>query len=140
MTSIIRTESDRENQVPAAAQSSPCLAFLIVSSAVFLVSLDATVAGGGLQAQAGLTVTPGPLLVVPTTIVTGRLGHQPFLVGGSLLYACSGTWMLLVPGTQPGYLRDWLPGLLMSGAGVGLAFNLAVLTALLSCPINIRPR
>ncbi len=74
--------------------------------------------------QAGLAVTPGPLLVMPTAIVTGRLagrlGHRPFLVGGSLLYACSGLWMLLVPGTQPDYLHHWLPGLLMSGIGVGL--------------------
>jgi MFS family permease len=74
--------------------------------------------------QAGLAVTPGPLLVMPTAIITGRLagrlGHRPFLVGGSLLYACSGLWMLLVPGTQPDYLHHWLPGLLMSGIGVGL--------------------
>lgn len=74
--------------------------------------------------QAGLAVTPGPLTVMPTAIITGRLagrmGHRPFLVAGSLLYACSGLWMLLVPGTQPEYLRDWLPGLLMSGVGVGL--------------------
>ena len=74
--------------------------------------------------QAGLAVTPGPLLVMPTAIITGRLagrlGHRPFLVGGSLLYACSGLWMLLVPGEQPEYLRHWLPGLLMSGVAVGL--------------------
>jgi len=42
---------------------------------------------------AGLAVTPGPLLVMPTAIVTGRLasrlGHRRFLVGGSLLYAAS---------------------------------------------------
>lgn len=74
--------------------------------------------------QAGLAVTPGPLLVMPTAVLTGRLagrlGHRPFLVGGSLLYACSSLWLLMVPGTQPDYLRDWLPGLLMSGVGVGL--------------------
>ncbi|MGY0195065.1 MFS transporter [Leptothrix sp. BB-4] len=74
--------------------------------------------------QAGLAVTPGPLLVMPTAIVSGRLagrlGHRPFLVGGSLLYACSALWLLLVPGTQPEYLRHWLPGLLMSGIAVGL--------------------
>lgn len=74
--------------------------------------------------QAGLAVTPGPLLVMPTAIVTGRLaarlGHRPFLVGGSLLYACSSLWFLLVPGAQPDYLHAWLPGLLMSGVSVGL--------------------
>ncbi|MDM0116006.1 MFS transporter [Variovorax sp. J22R133] len=74
--------------------------------------------------QAGLAVTPGPLLVMPTAIVTGRLatrlGHRPFLVGGSLLYACSSLWFLLVPGTEPQYLSHWLPGLMMSGIAVGL--------------------
>ncbi len=88
--------------------------------------------------QAGLAVTPGPLLVIPTAIVTGRLagrlGHRPFLVGGSLLYACSGLWLLLVPGTQPDYLRDWLPGLLMSGVSVGL-----VLPSLAGAAVNRLP-
>jgi EmrB/QacA subfamily drug resistance transporter len=74
--------------------------------------------------QAGLAVTPGPLLVMPTAIVTGRLaarlGHRPFLVGGSLLYACSSLWFLLVPGVEPDYLHQWLPGLVMSGISVGL--------------------
>jgi EmrB/QacA subfamily drug resistance transporter len=74
--------------------------------------------------QAGLAVTPGPLLVMPTAIVTGRLaarlGHRRFLVGGSLLYACSSLWFLLVPGTEPQYLTHWLPGLMMSGIAVGL--------------------
>lgn len=73
---------------------------------------------------AGIAVTPGPLLVVPTAIVTGRLaarlGHRRFLVGGSLLYAASSTWFMLVPGLQPHYVRHWLPGLLMSGIAVGL--------------------
>lgn len=74
--------------------------------------------------QAGLAVTPGPLLVMPTAILTGRLasrlGHRPFLVGGSLLYAGSSLWLLLVPGNEPNYLLHWLPGLMMSGIAVGL--------------------
>lgn len=74
--------------------------------------------------QAGLAVTPGPLLVIPTAIVTGRLaarlGHRPFLLGGSLVYAASGLWLLLVPGTEPDYLHHWLPALVLSGVGVGL--------------------
>lgn len=74
--------------------------------------------------QAGLAVTPGPLLVMPTAIVTGRLasrlGHRPFLVGGAILYACSSMWLLFMPGDQPDYVFRWLPGLLMSGIAVGL--------------------
>ena len=74
--------------------------------------------------QAGLAITPGPLLVIPFAIMSGRLaarlGHRPFLVGGALIYACSGLWFLLVPGANAAYVTHWLPGLVMSGIGVGL--------------------
>jgi len=75
-------------------------------------------------ARAGLAIAPGPLTVIPVAILTGRLagrfGHRPFLVGGSLLYAAAGLWFLLVPGTDAAYATHWLPGLLLSGASVGL--------------------
>jgi EmrB/QacA subfamily drug resistance transporter len=76
------------------------------------------------QALAGLAIAPGPLMVIPVAIVTGRLagryGHRPFLVGGALLFAASGLWFLLVPGAEPAYATQWLPGLFLSGASVGL--------------------
>ena len=88
--------------------------------------------------QAGLAVTPGPLLVIPTAIVTGRLatrlGHRRFLVGGSLLYAASSLWFLLVPGTEAQYVSHWLPGLVMSGIAVGL-----VLPSLSAAAVNRLP-
>ena len=73
---------------------------------------------------AGIAVTPGPLLVVPTAIISGRfaarLGHRPGLVIGSLVYAASGLWLALVPGTTPAYWTQWFPGLILSGLGVGM--------------------
>lgn len=88
--------------------------------------------------QAGLAITPGPLLVIPFAVLSGRLagrlGHRPFLVGGSLLYACSGLWFLFVPGAQPAYLTDWLPGLILSGISVGL-----VLPSLSAAAVNRLP-
>jgi EmrB/QacA subfamily drug resistance transporter len=88
--------------------------------------------------QAGLAITPGPLLVIPFAIMSGRLaarlGHRPFLVGGSLIYACSGLWFMLVPGAQASYLTHWLPGLVMSGIGVGL-----VLPSLSAAAVNRLP-
>jgi EmrB/QacA subfamily drug resistance transporter len=88
--------------------------------------------------QAGLAITPGPLLVIPFAILSGRLaarlGHRPFLVGGGLLYACSGLWFLLVPGAQAAYLTHWLPGLVMSGISVGL-----VLPSLAAAAVNRLP-
>lgn len=88
--------------------------------------------------RAGLAITPGPLLVVVTAIITGRIaariGHRIFLVGGSLVYAASGLWFLLVPGLTPDYLHHWLPGVLMSGLGVGL-----VLPSLSAAAVNKLP-
>ena len=73
---------------------------------------------------AGLAITPGPLLVTPVAAISGRLaarhGHRPLLVAGCLVYAASGLWFLLVPGTEPAYLTQWLPGALLSGMGVGM--------------------
>ncbi|MED5618453.1 MFS transporter [Ideonella sp. BN130291] len=74
--------------------------------------------------QAGLAVTPGPLLVVPVAVLSGRLagrvGHRPLLVAGSLVYAASGLWFYLRAGPVPDYLGAWLPGLLLSGTAVGM--------------------
>jgi EmrB/QacA subfamily drug resistance transporter len=88
--------------------------------------------------QAGLAITPGPLLVIPFAIMSGRLaarlGHRPFLVGGGLVYACSGLWFMLVPDAQAAYLTHWLPGLVMSGIGVGL-----VLPSLSAAAVNRLP-
>jgi EmrB/QacA subfamily drug resistance transporter len=73
---------------------------------------------------AGLAITPGPLLVTPVAAISGRLasqyGHRPLLVTGCLVYAASGLWFLLVPGTEPAYLTQWLPGALLTGTGVGM--------------------
>ncbi|MHA6821409.1 MFS transporter [Ralstonia pseudosolanacearum] len=73
---------------------------------------------------AGLAITPGPLLVIPVAMFSGRIasrhGHRPLLVAGSLLYASSAMWFLLVPGLTPAYLTHWLPGMLLSGLGVGM--------------------
>ncbi len=88
--------------------------------------------------RAGLAITPGPLLVVVTAIIVGRIaariGHRPFLVGGSLVYAAAGAWFLFVPEQTPDYLHHWLPGVLMSGLGVGM-----VLPSLAAAAVNRLP-
>ena len=74
--------------------------------------------------RAGLAITPGPLIVMPVAIISGRLaarlGHRPFLVVGSLIYGAAGLWFLSMAGTEPSYALHWLPGQLLSGIGVGL--------------------
>ncbi|WP_369936730.1 DHA2 family efflux MFS transporter permease subunit [Xanthomonas tesorieronis] len=73
---------------------------------------------------AGVAMAPGPLMVVPAAALSGRVagrhGHRPLLVVGCLIYAASAVWFLLVPGTEPAYVTQWLPGMLLSGIGVGM--------------------
>ncbi len=74
--------------------------------------------------QAGLAVTPGPLAVVPVAIVGGRLadryGYRPVLIAGGLVTALGGVWLAHVTGFGPNFLGGWLPGMALTGAGVGL--------------------
>jgi EmrB/QacA subfamily drug resistance transporter len=73
---------------------------------------------------AGIAIVPGPLMVVPTAIISGRfaakLGHRPGLVIGSLVYGASGLWLALIPGLTPAYWSAWFPALILSGIGVGM--------------------
>lgn len=73
---------------------------------------------------AGLAIAAGPLTVVPVAFLAGRVaarsGHRFLLVGGSLVFAVAGAWLLLVPGHKAAYLSQWLPAMLLSGIGVGM--------------------
>ena len=75
-------------------------------------------------AQAGLAGSLGPLIVVPTAIVSGRfaarVGHKLLLVTGSLLSTTASIWFAVVPGVNPDYLYAWLPGVILTGLGVGM--------------------
>ncbi|HIV69845.1 MAG TPA: DHA2 family efflux MFS transporter permease subunit [Candidatus Aquabacterium excrementipullorum] len=74
--------------------------------------------------QAGVAVTPGPLLVIPVAVLSGRWaakhGHRGLLVGGSLVYALGGLWFWTMAGPTPDYLHTWLPGMFLTGTGVGM--------------------
>ena len=74
--------------------------------------------------KAGLAATPGPLLVVPVSILAGRFagrfGHRPVLMAGSVICAAGGLWFYLVPGLNPDFLHAWLPGMFLTGIGTGM--------------------
>ncbi len=90
--------------------------------------------------QAGLAIAPGPLLVAPVAILSGRIaarvGHRPLLVGGAFVYGSSGLWYLLVPGVEPAYLTHWLPGLLLAGIGTGMTLPSLSAAAVNRLPIH----
>ncbi len=76
------------------------------------------------QSLAGLAAMPGPLLVIPSAILSGRLathfGQRPLLIAGGLLFAVSQIWYLLRVSAQPDYFVSWLPGQILAGLAIGM--------------------
>jgi EmrB/QacA subfamily drug resistance transporter len=74
--------------------------------------------------QAGLAITPGPLMVIPVAILAGRFadrrGHRGVLVTGGLLFAFGGALLYAALDSPPDFLTTWLPTALVMGCGVGL--------------------
>lgn len=75
--------------------------------------------------NAGLAVVPGPLfsafIAGPAGKLADRLGHRVPIVPGTILYAI-GLMIFVGAGTEPNYLGIWLPGQILVGLGIGLAF------------------
>ncbi|HEU4406134.1 MAG TPA: MFS transporter [Polyangiaceae bacterium] len=94
------------------------------TAAFFGNVLFLTKAWGYSLQQAGLAVTPGPLTVVPVAIVGGRLadryGCRPVLFAGGLVSAAGSAWLMRATGLEPNFFATWLPGIVLTGAGVGL--------------------
>lgn len=92
------------------------------------------------QTLAGAAIMPGPLMVIPTALISGKIaskiGHRPLLIAGAITYALSGLWFLLVPDANPNYVRDWLPGLFLSGMSVGLVMPSLSAAAVFGLPHN----
>jgi EmrB/QacA subfamily drug resistance transporter len=81
--------------------------------------------------EAGLAVTPGPLVVAvvsgPAGRVASRAGFRPVLLAGFTVFLCGLVWFATRVGVHPDYLTTWLPGTLIIGLGIGM--TLPVLSA-----------
>ncbi len=80
--------------------------------------------------QAGLALTPGPLVAVlvagPSSRLVQRIGHRPVLVFGGLWWGAAVLWFVERVGLTPEFLGQWLPGMVLLGIGAGTLFpNLA---------------
>ncbi len=73
---------------------------------------------------AGLMLFPGPAMAtafsIPSARLGARIGYRLPGVAGSLLVAAGSAWFILRTGDRPRYLSEYLPGQLITGAGVGL--------------------
>ncbi|MGZ4299464.1 MAG: MFS transporter, partial [Solirubrobacteraceae bacterium] len=89
--------------------------------------------------QTGLGVAPGPLMVpLFSFLVAGRLiarfGPGRVIAAGATIYAAGATWWALRSGLTPNYAGAMLPGMLMTGIGVGLTLPTFMSTGASSLP------
>jgi len=73
--------------------------------------------------HAGIAAAPGPLLVIPTAVLGGKIaaraGHRRLLVGGALMFAAGALWNATMLAATPSYVM-MLPGIVLTGVGTGL--------------------
>jgi NTE family protein len=75
--------------------------------------------------EAGLATLPGPLLSTvfagPAGKLADRFGHRAVVVPGALVFS-AGVLVLRSAGAEPDWVGTWLPGAVLTGIGIGLAF------------------
>lgn len=74
--------------------------------------------------HAGIAAAPGPLLVIPASVISGhiaaRVGHRRLLVIGALVFGAGALWNSFALGAEPAYLAEWVPGMVLIGIGTGM--------------------
>jgi EmrB/QacA subfamily drug resistance transporter len=88
--------------------------------------------------RAGLAVTPGPIVVAVVSAFSGRAaarhGFRTVLLPGSACFAAGLAWLATQVGGEPAFLSQWLPGVLLTGLGIGLTFPVLSAAAVASLP------
>jgi EmrB/QacA subfamily drug resistance transporter len=90
--------------------------------------------------EAGVALTPGPLMAAVSAPIGGRLsdrfGQRPVAVPGGLIFAVGALLLALGVGEEPAYASEFLPAVLLTGTGVGLSFAAFGSAAVAELPRN----
>jgi EmrB/QacA subfamily drug resistance transporter len=88
--------------------------------------------------RTGLAIAPGPLMVPLLAVAAGplvrRVGAGPVAAVGNLLLGAGVLWWVVRVDVTPHYVTDFLPGLVVGGAGVGLALPTLIAAATTALP------
>jgi EmrB/QacA subfamily drug resistance transporter len=73
---------------------------------------------------AGLMLFPGPAMAtafsIPSARLGARYGYRLPGIAGAALFCAGQLWYITQTGDAPAYLSEYLPGIMVGGAGVGL--------------------
>ncbi len=107
---------------------------LILGNVLFLTGV-----WGYTVLHAGLATLPGPtastLVAGPAGRLADRFGHRAVIVPGTLVFA-AGVMVLRSTGADPDWFGIWLPGSLLTGIGIGLAFPTLGAAAVRDVPVD----
>ena len=88
--------------------------------------------------RAGLQIAPGPATAAVFAVGGGRLaaryGERLIGAAGGLLFALGGAWWIARVGATPSYAAEFLPGMVVGGAGVGFVIPSMFTAATASLP------
>ncbi|MFB7265554.1 MFS transporter, partial [Streptomyces nojiriensis] len=119
-------------RVPAFASSAAALTLFTVAFAGMLLGAVLWCQGvwGYSALLTGLAIAPGPLLVPPVALRIGpavaRFGAGRIALAGTVLFAAGILWWAATLDTGSAYASSLLPGMMLTGLGVGM--TLPVLT------------
>jgi EmrB/QacA subfamily drug resistance transporter len=122
-----------------AMANAAALLFTAAFAAMLLASvLFMTGVWGDSIFTSGLALAPGPAMAAIAAVPAGRLANrvgQRYLAGpGSLLLAAGCAWWMWRLGPAPNYAGAMLPGLIVTGTGVGLTLPSLASAAASSLP------
>jgi EmrB/QacA subfamily drug resistance transporter len=107
---------------------------------LLLVTLWCQDVWGWSALRTGLAVAPGPLMVPVLSVGAGplarRIGPGPVAFAGCLVYAGGCLFWRLSLSLAPDYPAHMLPGMLMTGIGVGLTLPTLVSAAVAAVPAH----
>jgi MFS family permease len=73
---------------------------------------------------AGSMLFPGPvaaaIFTIPSARLGARFGYRPPGLAGGAMFALAAVWWITQIGATPSYFTEFLPGMVVGGAGVGL--------------------
>jgi EmrB/QacA subfamily drug resistance transporter len=108
----------------AAANAAAVLFFVAFAAMLLGTVLFLTEVWDQSVLDAGLKLAPGPataaLFALPGGLLSQRLGPRAVGVVGAVLFSAGGVWWATHLTADVHYAADFLPGMLIGGAGVGL--------------------